>query len=79
MIMRDKILQWLGKTYLLNTKSMEIHDTTALTKQCGVHLMNPKNKKLLTRRQNEKAITEGIYGRTANGCRWCNKETDTDI
>ena len=77
--MRDKILQWLGRTYLLNLKSMEVHDTTALTKQCSVMFMNPKNKKYLSKKQFKTALTKGVDGRVANGCRWCNRQTDTDI
>ncbi len=69
----EKVKILLGKKYLLNTNSGEVHLLTEKTKHCWIHLMNPKNKIYLTEKEFLKAIESGFNGRPVNGCRWCLK------
>lgn len=67
----------MGKPYLLNINSMEVHDLRKKTKHCWTRLMNPKNKRYLTETQFKKALKDGYNGQPVNGCRWCLKKHDT--
>ena len=73
----DKWFIFWGYTYLLNVRSMEVHDLRKLTKSCSVDQMAKKNKRRLSHSGFEKVLTKGIKGKIANGCRWCLKKHDT--
>lgn len=63
----------LGRKYLLNLNSGEIHLLTHKTKHCWIHMMNPKNKVYMTEKEFKAAMTNGYKGKSVNGCRWCLK------
>lgn len=65
----------LGKKYLLNKTTGEVHKLKKITKACGVHNMAKKNKAYLNEKQYQHVIVSGEF---INGCVHCFKETDTD-
>ena len=70
-----------GFPYLLNMRSLEVHDLRRQTKSCSIGMMARKNKRYLSQSQFEVAVTKGVKingtMRRANGCRWCLKKHDT--
>ena len=67
----------IGRPYLLNTNSGEVHDLSRKSKHCWIRLMNPKNKRHLSEKQFRQALKNGYQGKPVNGCRWCLKKHDT--
>lgn len=78
---KEKWFIFWGYPYILNKKSLEIHDLRQIKKSCSIRQMSEHNKRYLSQKQFEIAITKGlkIRGaiRRANGCRWCLKKHDT--
>jgi len=65
----------LGKTYLANTHTGEIHDLSVNDKHCkGEARVARHNRKYVTLRGVKKLIATGHY----NGCRWCFSRYNTD-
>jgi hypothetical protein len=73
----DKWFIFWGFPYLLNMRSMEVHDLRKLTRSCSVDQMAGKNKRRLSQSGFEKVLTKGHNGKLANGCRWCLKKHDS--
>jgi pyoverdine/dityrosine biosynthesis protein Dit1 len=63
-----------GYTYLMNKRTMEIHNLANPKRNCRSNMIARKNRKYLTKRGVQFEVT--IKG--ANGCRWCMPELDTD-
>lgn len=63
----------LGKKYLLNYSTGEVHKISKITGACGVDKMAKHNKKYLTEKQYQRLVDDEI-----NGCVHCFKEDNTD-
>lgn len=55
------------KTYVINEKTKEIHNSLNIHKNCQLPLIT--NKKYITKSQYKDYLRNGY-----DGCRWCNKE-----
>lgn len=69
---RKFIRTLLKRTYLLNKRTGETHDTTNRTKQCG--FVDSKNRRYITYKK-----FKGMKGKgepLVNGCRWCMPKYD---
>jgi hypothetical protein len=71
--MKDFFRKILGKKYLLNMSTGEVHKIKSINGACGVDKMANHNKKYLTEKQYKKLLDDDI-----NGCVHCLKETNTD-
>lgn len=61
----------IGRTYLINHGSKEVHDLNSGHVNC--HILDIKNKEFCNRK---KAIQIMDLSDEYNGCRWCNKKHD---
>ena len=62
----------IGKRYVINENTKEVHKLSNLKKNCHYDIMN--NKKYLTfSRYNHLKLNSTEY----DGCRWCNTEDNT--
>lgn len=64
----------LGKTYLLNLRTREVHDLGNRQPNCLLPMIAKENKMYLTRRQALRLLAAGIV----DGCRYCMPQFDTD-
>ena len=64
----------LGKTYLVNKRSKEIHNFNVKKSSCGRDMIAPQNRLWVTKKKALELIESGKY----NGCRWCMPKEDTD-
>ena len=64
----------LGKTYLVNLHSGEIHNLKNEKKNCRIALISEHHKKYVTK----KKAYEMMATKRFNGCRWCMKNENTD-
>jgi hypothetical protein len=69
-----KIRRLFGYNYILNKRTMEIHDLTNKVHNCGRLAISRRNRKWLTAAGAERMFATG----DANGCRWCYETEDTD-
>lgn len=67
----------IGRPYLLNVNTAEVHDLRKKSKSCMINFMSRKNKRYLTKSEFASALKVGYKGITINGCRWCLKKHDT--
>lgn len=65
-----KFIKWLGYSYLMNTRSNEVHDTNNTRRGCKMSTIADKNKKYIT----EKKFLKLYDLDQADGCRWCMKQ-----
>lgn len=59
----------LGRRYVVNLRSKEIHDMK--NEQTNCHLYLIANKEYISEDEYKEYIKNGY-----NGCRWCNKQDD---
>jgi hypothetical protein len=64
----------LGRTFLLNLHTGEVHNLKNEKKNCGISLISRDHKKYVTK----KKAMEMIATKNFNGCRWCMSKEDTD-
>jgi len=62
-----KFIKWLGYSYLMNTRSNEVHDTNNTRRGCRMSTIASKNKKYITQKKFLKLHAE----QKVDGCRWC--------
>ena len=68
----EEVNYFLGKRYLVNLKTKEIHDLQNKKASCRLDLMAKKNKKYVNRSEMFRLTKTEDY----NGCRWCMKIYD---
>lgn len=74
---KEKWKVFIGKPYLLNTNTAEVHFLPNKTKDCWIPMMHPAHKVYLSEKQFQQALSKGYQNRTVNGCKWCLKKHDT--
>jgi hypothetical protein len=69
-----KLMLWLGYRYLLNKRTMEMHDLHHPHTNCHTDTMSRKNRRYLTKPR----AARMLYTDEADGCRWCMGEWHDD-
>lgn len=67
----DKVLK---RTYVLNKRSGEVHDSQNHTKQCGK--IKKENKQFISYKTFRKLKGTLLNEKLINGCRWCMQKYD---
>jgi hypothetical protein len=68
---RSKIKEFFGLKIIANDNTKELHKVEKMTDRCRLTFMH--NARYVSNRKAEILIKQGY-----NGCRYCNKEKDTD-
>ena len=66
-MVHNKLMEFLGFEYILNTKSGEIHNVKNLHKNCNFTSL--KHGKYISTRKAKKLTKDN----TSKFCRWCNR------
>ena len=67
-----RLKRLLGKKYLLNLNTKEIHDLSAQHVNCHIALMADHNRQFISRKTAKKLLEDSQY----DGCRFCMKDKD---
>lgn len=69
MILKEFFRKLVGKVYVINTRTKEIHSEKLARKVCKIDKMLPANKKYVTFREAKRLLQEEGYDK----CDWCFK------
>ena len=76
--LKEKFRKLFKYDYVLNTHTGEVHNLKNIKGRCHIELISEKNKKYITKKMFDDRLTGTINGRSINGCRFCNSNSDTD-
>lgn len=66
----------IGKPYLLNKNTGEVHDLRNKKPSCFTFMMNKKNKQYISKKHFKQIFNKEKYGVLINGCKHCNSNFD---
>ena len=74
---KEKWMVFIGKPYLLNTNTAEVHHLPSKTKHCWIPMISKDHNVYLSEKQFRQALDKGYLDLVVNGCKWCLKKHDT--
>lgn len=76
---REKLMVILGRNYLLNTRSGEVHNLRNKKNFCHSSLILRKNRRYMTGRQfHNYCVGTWSKGKPVNNCKWCNRMFESE-